>query len=737
MAGKNSVVQENTLLVRWRNDRASFKKVKKELATGFSELKSHSPFAALKPSDIAKTQMQYRRMLRQMKKDRDKILGADFKVSVSGKGSGSGRGSVNDKAMHPNRTDYAKHLQQQAKEQNSVEKAIQQRQDRELKREMDLYKIQQKRTREQEKQGKPKVDNWEAKRERFTGTRAYQTQGLRYEKPTTDLQHSVVQARSGIEAAKSSDQYNAAVERLNTALARNTEAQRRANAAKRNGTVLNERLAASTTQLVGELASVYVAYEGIKSVVSTGMEFEKINKMLLSVSDSSAAAGENFEFLKGQALRLGLDLKQSGKEYSKYLANVNDSFSKTQSQELFVSMSELATVRGLTPDEIGRANKAITDMLGKGKLQAEELSGQLPEAGIADAYNMMARAAKEAGVITGKTISEQVANLNKLMQQGKALSYEILPYFTKQLHEAARKNDALNYALKRLFSVQLGRAKLNMQLFSNEIWKGGLLEGMQQLLKVFNDFSILSQPFAKFIGVTLRNAMITVTAPFEIVLQLVKDIAAAFGVEFDGSMATQLAKITGVLVSLIALSAGVRVIAGSCKFLFGILGGSAATSAISKMGLLHKALSKFLLAYEAFDLIANAETNTTSENIIGGMKVGGAAALMTPAAPYGAAMLAAAYGSEAIMWCLDKVGVNFDKPDPSTPPQLPTFQPYGMGQQTPVTSMYGGYSVPQKVDVNLTVKGTDGLIEVIQETSSNVVTDTMNHNQQRLTRGRE
>lgn len=374
MAGKNSVVQENTLLVRWRNDRASFKKVKKELETGFADLKSHSPFAALKPSDIAKTQMQYRRMLRQMKKDRDKILGADFKVSVSGKGTSRG-GVSTDKAMHPNRADYVKHLQQQAKEQNVVEKAIQQRQERELKREMALYKIQQKRTREQEKQGKPKVDNWEARRERFTGTRAYQTQGLRYEKPTTDLQYSVVQARSGIKAAKSADQYNAAVKRLNTALARNTEAQRRANAAKRNGTVLNERLAASTRQLVGELASVYVAYEGIRSVVSTGMEFEKINKMFLSVSENSREAGENFSFVRDQSRRLGLDLKQSGKEYSRYLSMVNESFSHTQAQELFVSMSELATVRGLSQEQIGRANIAISQMLSKGKIQAEELRG--------------------------------------------------------------------------------------------------------------------------------------------------------------------------------------------------------------------------------------------------------------------------------------------------------------------------------------------------------------------------
>lgn len=380
----------------------------------------------------------------------------------------------------------------------------------------------------------------------------------------------------------------------------------------------------------------------------------------------------------------------------------------------------------------------------------------------------MARAAKEAGKITGNTTAELQANLNKLMESGKALSYEILPYFTKQLHEAARKNDALNYALKRLFSVQLGRAKLNMQLFSNEIWKGGLLEGMQQLLKVFNDFSILSQPFAKFIGVTLRNAMITLTAPFEIVLQLVKDIAAAFGVEFDGDMATQIAKITGVLVTLIAMTASFKLLAGSFKFLFGILGGSAAAGAASTMTKLGSALLRLGMIYQSFDFLSNFDSRSVMENVksglgvaaVGGLKYGNPLVKGISGTYIAGQVLDSYYSedkgdkdaSDNLINHLNPFSAINNQPFPVNPWQGGKLEQwFGFGKKEPtvpsldynymrgITGLGNPYSnLDQRaIDINLTVKGTDGLIEVIQETSSNVVTDTMNHNQQRLTRGRE
>lgn len=719
MAGNNSVVQSNTLLVKWQEDKASFRKLVKDTTKGWEKIKRAQDKAGKTPSQVSKE------------------------------------------------------ARQQINAQRAIQKAIEKRQDKELKQELRVLnakhkahkrlnseqaKVNKQQSQHLKSSVKPKGTDWRKQRERLTGTQAYKFQGMRLQGDSSHAAMSVRSARLDIESARSAREYKRATNELTSALAHQRHVQMLNNQAKRQGTVLNDRLTASMRQMAGEVASVYVAYEGLRSVMSTGMEFEKINKMFLSVSSGSVEAGENFEFLKGQAKRLGLDLKQSGKEYSRYLAMVNESFSKTQAQELFVSMSELSTVRGLSQDQVGRANVAVSQMLAKGKITAEELRQQLAEAGISDAYNMMATAAKEAGLITGKTTVELQANLDKLMGKGKAISYEILPYFTKQLHEAARKNDALNYALKELFSVQLGRAKLQMQLFSDEIWKGGFLEGMRELLVTFNEFELIGKPVAKFIGVTLRNAIITITFPFKVMLQLLRDISAAFGVVFDGDIAMQIAKFVGLASGLILFSTALLTVAKALGVLklaftgiFGILGGEVAEKSVSKLGRFYKLLSKVAgvaMAVEGFNLATGIsdkmqggkDAPSTSSLITSGVKTAGYAALMAPhpvVKAGGAIALASAYGSEYIADYFSGLTSGASTKEHQVPYIPPAYQATSSAISQPQT--YGGYSYQAQapIPVEITVKGTDGLIEVVDSKSTEAATMAINQQQERLNMGRE
>lgn len=177
----------------------------------------------------------------------------------------------------------------------------------------------------------------------------------------------------------------------------------------------------------------------------------------------------------------------------------------------------------------------------------------------------MAYAARDAGKITGNTTAELQANLNKLMEQGKAISYEILPHFAKQLSIAARKNDALNYAIHELYSVQLGRAKIGMQEFQNSIWNSGMREGLSYMLRAFGDLLEVSKPLSTFLGYTLRNAIATLAFPFKMLAGIVRDVAAMFGVELDGSLGAIAGKITGIISAVIMLVGAFKLLAKSMK----------------------------------------------------------------------------------------------------------------------------------------------------------------------------
>ena len=83
--------------------------------------------------------------------------------------------------------------------------------------------------------------------------------------------------------------------------------------------------------------------------------------------------------------------------------------------------TQASTYFNLSADDTNGIMLALTQMMSKGKIQAEELRGQLGER-LPGALSMMARS-------LGVTTSE----LDKLMEQGKLLSNEVLPKLAQQM----------------------------------------------------------------------------------------------------------------------------------------------------------------------------------------------------------------------------------------------------------------------------------------------------------------
>ena len=332
-----------------------------------------------------------------------------------------------------------------------------------------------------------------------------------------------------------------------------------------------QRATASMAQLAGGAFSVFTLMEGIGAVAKTGLDMQRIEAAMLSVSANTKDAKENIQFIRAESLRLGGDLVQNTRAFTQLLANRGE-ITRAETKELFTGIAELATARGLSADEVAGSVKAIGQMMGKTKVQAEELRGQLAER-LPGAVQIFAAAAKDAGKSDGS-----VAQLNKLMEDGKALSKDLLPFVAARLKDAARANGALELALKGL-NVKLAQSKVGLQLFQEALFDKGVRDGLKFLLNGFNDLMKSGKGLAAFLGGAFRGAVVGLTFPFRLLTAVITDLMNLLPEggrdtlsKFAEYAAVAAAAVAGLAINLWA----VKKAFGAIRGLRGMIGGKAA-----------------------------------------------------------------------------------------------------------------------------------------------------------------
>ncbi|MCK7170590.1 tape measure protein [Enterobacter chengduensis] len=178
-------------------------------------------------------------------------------------------------------------------------------------------------------------------------------------------------------------------------------------------------------------------------IMTTGQDFESAMSGLTAITGSTEKAGKEFEYLKEQSNRLGLDLLKTSKDYTQFAASVGDKLPKDQMRSIFEGASEWGLVTGASADEASRALKALNQMMAKGQVMSEELKGQLAEA-LPGSVGLFVKALNDMKGVTNLTEKD----LFKLMEDGKLFSKDILPHVAKQMKEAARQGGALDKAMK-------------------------------------------------------------------------------------------------------------------------------------------------------------------------------------------------------------------------------------------------------------------------------------------------
>jgi lambda family phage tail tape measure protein len=253
-----------------------------------------------------------------------------------------------------------------------------------------------------------------------------------------------------------------------------------------------------------QAAGLVAAYAGISGIISsvrsvneTGMAFQGLGTALETITGSSAGARAEMKFLEEQAERLGLNLLETAQSYMQIAAAAKGTeLAGDGTRQIFTAIAEASTVLQLSVDQTNGALRAIGQIMSKGKVQAEELRGQLGER----LYGAFQLAARGMGITT--------AELDKMLEQGQVIAEDFLPKFAAEIRKTF--SDGVP-AASMTARAEMNRFNNSILEIERTIAASGFLDGVTQgyrtLTETLEDPAVVDA--ARELGQTLGSAIAT------------------------------------------------------------------------------------------------------------------------------------------------------------------------------------------------------------------------------------
>ncbi|MBO9151929.1 tape measure protein [Chitinophaga sp. GCM10012297] len=223
-----------------------------------------------------------------------------------------------------------------------------------------------------------------------------------------------------------------------------------------------------------------------KQVFDTTVQLDSMNAALRAVSGSEEEFAKNQQFLLDVSERLGLNILELTGAYKLfYAASTQSGLSAGETRTIFESVAESAAVLKLSAQDTQGVLLAFSQVLGKGKVQAEELRGQIGER-IPGAF---AIAARSIGV------TEQ--QLNKMLEKGEVIASDFLPKFAAELRKTYGTDgpvDSLQGSINKL-SNEFTELVQNNESGLSRFFKG-IVNASREALNGFNIFLEKVQEFS-------------------------------------------------------------------------------------------------------------------------------------------------------------------------------------------------------------------------------------------------
>ncbi|CAM6806774.1 Phage tail tape measure protein [Escherichia coli] len=178
-------------------------------------------------------------------------------------------------------------------------------------------------------------------------------------------------------------------------------------------------LATSAIKAGTAIYSFQTALEAYRKIMEVGLKKEASQRAAQFVLGDEGAKRAT-EFVKNLADSSGVDQIETLSSFAKFSAGAGD-MNTDQKESLFSNVIGTSRLMGLSTDEINGILKVFEQMASKGKIQAEELRGQLGDR-MAGAFQLFARS-------LGMTTEQ----LDAAMKNGKVLSKDVLPKVSAEM----------------------------------------------------------------------------------------------------------------------------------------------------------------------------------------------------------------------------------------------------------------------------------------------------------------
>lgn len=342
----------------------------------------------------------------------------------------------------------------------------------------------------------------------------------------------------------------------------------------------------------GELLSITAGYVGLQAAINLAAgaidayRAKQTIEIRLSqvVGDDVAAIAKEWDYLQGQAKRLGFAFQPLALSYSKFsIAAKSNNLTLQESRFIFEKFAEGARVAKLSTDDFEGALKAVEQMLSKGQIQAEELRGQLADR-LPAAMGLMARA-----------YGGSMADLNKAMEKGEVsaeyvidLAREVGKEFGPSLERATKSFDAANGNLQTsIFNFKLAIAEGGFieaytqflikltELFNSQEGKQlaqGLSDAFTAVVDILRwcaeNLDTLKLAFAGFMALNVFGWLSRITGNFALLRTEIMAVIGVAGTMF-GALRTGAGALTAAGGAATAAAGGVTAFSGAVGLLMG------------------------------------------------------------------------------------------------------------------------------------------------------------------------
>lgn len=321
-----------------------------------------------------------------------------------------------------------------------------------------------------------------------------------------------------------------------------------------------QRMRSEVLSLASAYVGLYASISALATVVQTMRSLEQAqNRLSVAFGGNQAAVGAEMQWLEGEASRLKMAFADLSAEYGKFAFSAKAAgFATDEMRTIFLGVAEGARVMGLSMDQVQGILKALDQIMSKGKVQAEELRGQLGDR-LSGSFQLFAQA-----------IGVSTQELDKMMEAGEVF--------------ATRSNMvAFGQKLRDTFGPQLAGAleattaeisdfQANLQNAAHQVGEGGFWDALGDSLAEINAWfkSDEGAQFFNSIGVALSKLVMILPAVVDNfgLLTTIFQAFAAFKIAqvvmgIAGSMSGLSLNTTKAHVDVMALTMAVQRFAGT------------------------------------------------------------------------------------------------------------------------------------------------------------------------------